>query len=198
MDSPSLPAAFSDPDSALSCLNGKVRLAIMRKKVCGFRKEWNQPAIEASSKAASIYVLSVAPLDTGHMAEPGANQHRAELPPGKVSTTRVRRISRLRHSITFQRFFYAAPHELFQLPLDYVLISRAAALCGQGFVVGFQHRLFPFQPHINVLCRYRFKAGEDTQRHANAFQRTLQNLAYCVEVACELAIFVRFPFGLMV
>ncbi len=30
-------------------------------------------------------------------------------------------------------------------------------------MVGFQHRLFPFQPHINVLRRYRFKVGGDTQ-----------------------------------
>lgn len=32
----------------------------------------------------------------------------------------------------------------------------------QGFVIGFQHSLFPFQPHVNVLCRYRFKVGGDT------------------------------------
>ena len=53
-------------------------------------------------------------------------------------------------------------------------------------MIGFQHRLFPFQPHVNVLRRYRFKVGGDTQRHTNAFEGMPQNLAYGVKVACEL------------
>ena len=53
-------------------------------------------------------------------------------------------------------------------------------------MIGFQHRLFPFQPHVNVLRRYRFKVGGDAQGHTNTFERMPQNLAHCVEIAGKL------------
>ena len=60
-----------------------------RKKVCRAWHERSQPAMEASSRAAQVlhvHVLLVAPLGAGHMAQPGTDQHEAELPSGKLPT----------------------------------------------------------------------------------------------------------------
>lgn len=53
-------------------------------------------------------------------------------------------------------------------------------------MVGFQDSLFPFQPHVNILCCDRLQVRRDAQGHPDTFQRMPQNLAHCVEVAGEL------------
>lgn len=35
-------------------------------------------------------------------------------------------------------------------------------------MIGLQYALFSFKPHINILCRYRFKVCGNTKGYANA------------------------------
>lgn len=53
-------------------------------------------------------------------------------------------------------------------------------------MAGFQDSLFPFQPHVNILCCNRLQVRRDAQGHPDTFQRMPQNLARRVEVAGEL------------